>query len=167
MALSSRLFSERMDSLERRLFGDFPLSSWWWADEQDLVRPNQGNGASAAKDMVRPGALQSRGMDVAVRCELVEKDNQYIINAELPGVKKEDVKVNLDGQMLSISGSRKSEHEGPNYSERSYGSFSRTFSLPDNADLEKISGKQENGILTLTIGKKEPSLTTRKSITIQ
>jgi HSP20 family protein len=89
-------------------------------------------------------------------------ENEEGFNVELaaPGLKKEDFKINLDGNLLSISSEQKMENETKegNYSRRefNFSSFSRSFTLPDDlVDAEKISAKYENGLLHLEIPKKE------------
>jgi len=94
------------------------------------------------------------------RFDVKETKDAYVLKADLPGVKDEEVDVSLSGNMLTISGKKEEEHkeEGEQYyaMERTYGSFSRSFSLPDMADGERIEAKLENGVLTLTLGKKQP-----------
>ena len=95
------------------------------------------------------------------RVDILDEENQIIVNAELPGVAKEDVKVNVnEDKMLTISGEKtKDEKLGEKSlirSEREYSEFSRSFVLPDDAEIEKISANYDNGLLTLTIPKAEP-----------
>ena len=77
--------------------------------------------------------------------DITEDQKEYVVKAELPEVKKEDVKVTVENGILSITGERKFEKEekGKKYHriERSYGSFVRSFSLPDDADSEKVDAK--------------------------
>jgi HSP20 family protein len=90
--------------------------------------------------------------------EVKETSDQFVVKADLPGVKEEDVDVSLHNGVLSITGHRAAEERQENDSfylyERQFGSFSRSFSLPDTADADRIEAKLDNGILTLTIGKK-------------
>jgi len=91
--------------------------------------------------------------------DITEDDKEYVVKAELPEVKKEEVKVTVENGILSISGERKFEKEekGKKYHriERSYGSFVRSFSLPDDADSEKVEAKFSEGILTVHVAKSE------------
>ena len=91
--------------------------------------------------------------------DISETDEQFQISAELPGMKKENIDVSLDNGRLSISGERKFENkeEGKTYHrvETSYGSFNRSFQLPDNVDEESINATYEDGILNITIDKAE------------
>ena len=83
------------------------------------------------------------------------KDGDLIIRAELPGVKPEDVDVSLHDNVLTISGERKAEQEeergGYHIRERRYGSFSRSFSLPQGTDESKVRARFENGVLEVTV----------------
>jgi len=87
-----------------------------------------------------------------------DKDN-YIIEAELPGMSKDQIHLELENNVLSIKGERNFERkeEGENYHlmERSYGSFYRSFSLPKNVDGEQIGAEYKDGVLRVTLPKKE------------
>ncbi len=88
-----------------------------------------------------------------------EDDKAYLIEVDLPGIKKEDIKVNIDQEnnTLTISGERKFKDEIKKEDyykiESSYGKFMRTFSLPDNINIDDIGAKTEDGILHLTLPK--------------
>lgn len=90
--------------------------------------------------------------------DVKENDNNYVIEAELPGLTEKDVEVKVENRNLFISSVKKEEKEEKkeNYliKERSSFSFSRNFSLPEDADAESITGTFKNGVLTITIGKK-------------
>jgi HSP20 family protein len=89
--------------------------------------------------------------------DISEDDNEYLIKAELPEVKKEDLKVTAEEGTLTITGERKFEKEekGKKYHrvERSYGSFVRNFSLPDDASPAKVSAEFKDGLLTVHLTK--------------
>jgi HSP20 family protein len=91
--------------------------------------------------------------------DISETDGEYQIKAEIPDVKKEDVKVTLEDGVLTIQGERKKEKEeyGKKYHriERSYGSFVRSFSLPDVIDEEKVKADFKDGVLSLHLPKSE------------
>lgn len=91
--------------------------------------------------------------------DISETDDQFLISAELPGMNKEDITISLDNSRLAISGERSFENEekGKTYHrvETKYGSFERSFQLPDNVDEESISATYENGLLNITIDKSE------------
>jgi HSP20 family protein len=91
--------------------------------------------------------------------DISEDDKEYLIKVELPEVKKDDVKVTVENGVLTISGERKFEKEdkGVRYHrvERSYGYFARSFSLPEDADPEKVSAEFKDGILKVHVAKSE------------
>ena len=91
--------------------------------------------------------------------DVSETDDHYAVTVELPGAQKEDVTVEFEHGMLTIRGEKKSEREEKKehrrFVERSYGTFSRSFSLPRDADGERIEASFKDGILTLTIPKSE------------
>lgn len=91
--------------------------------------------------------------------DITEDEKEYLVKAEIPEVKKEDVKVTVENNLLTISGERKFEKEekGKKYHriERSYGSFVRSFSLPDDVDSSKVDAKFADGVLTVHVAKCE------------
>jgi len=91
--------------------------------------------------------------------DISETDKEYLVRAELPAVKKEEVKVTVDGGMLTIEGERKQQKEEKNERfhrvESLYGSFARSFSLPDNVDAAAIRCESKDGVLSVHIPKKE------------
>lgn len=95
-----------------------------------------------------------------------EGEFAYHVDVDLPGVKKEDIKVDINKGVLTISGERKVKEEDYYKVETYFGKFSRSFTLPDNADIENIEASSENGVLEVIIPKlKEDSA--RKTITIK
>ena len=97
--------------------------------------------------------------DWAPTVDIIESSEDFQIKADLPEVKKEDVKVSVDAGVLRIEGERKQEKEekGKKYhrTERSYGSFLRTFTLPDNIDESKIAASFKDGVLNVRLQKAE------------
>lgn len=93
--------------------------------------------------------------------DIVEDDNEYLIKAELPEVKKEDVKVTVQDDVLTISGERmfQKEEKDRKYHrmERAYGSFVRSFTLPEDADGEKVAAEFKDGVLKVHLPKSEKS----------
>jgi HSP20 family protein len=89
--------------------------------------------------------------------DISEDDKEFLVKAELPEVKKEDVKVTVEENVLTIRGERKAEKEekGKKYHriEGSYGSFERSFTLPETADASKISSQFKDGVLTVHLPK--------------
>jgi HSP20 family protein len=88
-----------------------------------------------------------------------ENENEYVITAELPGVKKEDVKITFEDGALSISGEKKVENEDKKENfhriERRYGVFSRSFAIPTSIVVEKIDASFKDGVLKVTLPKAE------------
>lgn len=105
------------------------------------------------------GQELARTGDWTPRVDIVETDKAFVIKAEVPEVKKEDVKVTVDNGILTVSGERKQEKEesGKTFHriERSYGEFTRRFTLPDNVDAESIDATFKDGMLKLEIPKIE------------
>ena len=95
--------------------------------------------------------------DWAPSVDIIEDDKEYLIKAELPELKKEEVKVRVENGMLMLSGEREFEKEekGRKYHriERAYGSFERSFSLPDNADGTRVNAEFKDGVLEVHLPK--------------
>ena len=91
--------------------------------------------------------------------DLVETDDSYLLKADLPGMKQEDVSIEAGDGMLTISGERKLEYERKEKGffrlERSFGKFSRSLTLPDGVDPDKIAASFHDGVLEVTIPKPE------------
>lgn len=111
-------------------------------------------GDRAASAWVNPWR-EARDFNPAV--DIVEKDNAYVLNAELPGLAPENIDVQVENDVLTVRGERKyvKEEENAGYRrvERSYGSFTRSFALPKGTNPEAIDAQIENGVLTVTIPK--------------
>jgi len=92
------------------------------------------------------------------RFDIKETKNAFVIKADLPGIKDEDVNISLTGSQLTVSGKRDEERreEGEHHYmvERSAGSFSRVFSLPEGVDADAVTADMKNGVLTLQIPKR-------------
>jgi HSP20 family protein len=91
--------------------------------------------------------------------DITEDDKEYLITAELPEVKKEDVKVTVENGVLMITGERKFEKEEKDKRyhrvERSYGSFARSFTLPSDGDAQKVNAEFKDGVLKVHVTKSE------------
>lgn len=91
--------------------------------------------------------------------DIFENKDQIVLEAELPGMKPEDVNISIENNVLTIHGERKFEKkdEGDNFHrvERSYGSFTRSFTLPPTVNSENAQAEFENGVLRLTLAKRE------------
>ena len=105
--------------------------------------------------------LMTRSSDWAPRVDISETDEKFIVKAEVPGIDRKDIKIHVEDHILSIQGENKQEkeEEGEQFTrvERYYGTFNRSFSLPENVDEGKIDAEFKNGLLTLTIPKTESS----------
>ncbi|MEI6652398.1 MAG: Hsp20/alpha crystallin family protein [Chlorobiaceae bacterium] len=97
----------------------------------------------------------------AFKVDISEDENNIFIEADMPGVNKEDIKVSIDNDLLSITAERtQSEEEkkkGFHRVERSWGCLSRSFTLGGNVNTEKIEAKHDNGVLKIVIPKVEPT----------
>jgi HSP20 family protein len=127
-----------MDELQKRLSSLFHLAPTRWA-----------NGKEEEMTVAQWSPL----------VDITEDEKAYLIKAELPEVKKEDVKVTVENGVLSVTGERKFEKEEKNRKyhrvERSYGSFTRHFAVPDDADDSQVSAEFKDGILTIRLAKNE------------
>jgi HSP20 family protein len=91
--------------------------------------------------------------------DITEDEKEYVVKAEIPEMKKEDIKINVHDDVLAITGERQYEKEekGKKFHrvERAYGSFMRRFTLPEDADGSKVSAEYKNGILNVHLPKSE------------
>ena len=119
---------------------------------------------------VRPMAFESRAELPRMKVEVAEKNGAYLVSAELPGVRKEDINVTIDGAQVTLSAEVKREKEASEndrllHTERSFGKVSRTFTLPQELDEAKVEAKFRDGVLELALPKKAAAQ--RKPIAIQ
>lgn len=102
--------------------------------------------------------------------ELVEKDGGYVLSVETPGVSEKDISIELDNDILTISGEKKAESEtkdaGYLISERSYGAFRRRFTLPGDVDPASIEAKMKDGVLKLDMKKDKDAAQRSRKIAI-
>jgi HSP20 family protein len=123
--------------------------------------------------LVRPVAYdnaRSSGALPRMKVDVAEKNGAYAVTAELPGVKKEDIQITIDGPQVTLAAEVKREKEASQdervlHSERIYGKVSRSFTLPQELDEAKAEAKFRDGVLELTLPKK--ATTQRKQISIQ
>lgn len=138
-----RQFRQRL-SLPWRTLSQMDDEMQKWFDEASLL-------PSAAYE----------GIDFAPQCDLKETKKEFIASFDVPGVKKSDLKIEVDGNRLTVRGERKQSHEEKEerryFSEASYGAFMRSFTLPSNIDEGKVDAKYNDGVLTVTIPKAEVS----------
>jgi HSP20 family protein len=94
--------------------------------------------------------------------DVIETEKEFVITAELPGLEEKDVQINLADNVLTIRGEKKAEKEqkGQDYRmvERSYGTFSRSFELPEGIDLNAIQAEMTKGVLKATLPKRAPAV---------
>jgi len=120
--------------------------------------------------LVRPVAYEGRNDALPrMKVDVAEKNGAYLVKAELPGVKKEDIQVSIDGPQVSLSAEVKREEEDQEqrvlHTERVYGKVQRSFTLPQEVDEEKAEAKFRDGVLELTLPKKQAAQ--RKQISIR
>ena len=133
-----------------------------WNQLRQLEALQHGLGSLFSRSTAQWPEGQEEPMAVAEWAPLVdisEDDQEYLIKAELPEVKKENVKVTAEEGTLTITGERKFEKEEKNKKyhrvERAYGSFVRNFSLPDDASPARVSAEFKDGVLTVHLTKDE------------
>ena len=110
-----------------------------------------------------------RAFEHVPNVEVKENGKTYTVSVELPGLDEKDVKASVEDDVLTISGDKKVERtdEKTHYSERSYGSFTRSFTLPADADRNAVSAKFAKGVLTVEIAKTAGTPTQGKQIEIK
>ena len=122
--------------------------------------------------LVRPLSYDGRGESTLPRMkvDVAERNGAYTVTAELPGVKKDDIQVTIDGAQVTLAAEVKRERETSQdervlHTERVFGKVSRSFTLPQEVDEAKAEAKFRDGVLELTLPKK--AATQRKQISIQ
>ena len=106
------------------------------------------------------------------KTDITDNGKEYLLEADLPGFDKKDIRVDINGDELLITAERKSEKEekkengGYIYRERSFGSFSRSFDV-SGVDTEKIKGDYKDGVLTLTLPKKQETLPSSRRLELE
>lgn len=108
------------------------------------------------------------GFPVNPSCEVTETKSEYQVKVDLPGVQKDQIKIDLHDGVLTISGERKEERKEDDkkrhFTECYYGSFSRSFSFPIKVDSERVDAKFDSGVLTISVPKTESSRARQISI---
>lgn len=109
-------------------------------------------------------------VDFEPRVDVYEKDNQMVVKADIPGIEEKNLVVELEGNVLTISGKKEEEKEvkEKNYHriERSYGSFCRSITLPDGIEADKINAEYKKGVLTINIPKSKVTETKKIEVKI-
>ncbi len=121
--------------------------------------------------MKKEGDKESmRAMEWAPLVDISEDDKEYLIKSDLPEIKKEDVKISVEGGVLVISGERKYEKEEKEKKfhrvERSYGRFERSFTVPDDAEEEKVTAQFKDGVLIVHLPKGQTAKSKRLQIKV-
>jgi len=149
------------ESLRReidRLFDDFHPFDWRLPSSRSLL------GLETPK-------LRTIGWAVAPAMDLVERDKEFEITAELPGIDEKNVEIKLSNQVLTIKGEKheeKEEKEKDYYlSERRYGSFQRSFQVPEGVDADKIEANFAKGVLTVKLPKTAEAQKAEKKIAVK
>ena len=140
-----------------RLFDDFPSVAWRSAFRRPLFD-------------VEPFWHREWSWGTAPAVDIVEKDNAYEISAELPGMDEKNIEVKYSGGLLTIKGekeeAKQEKKKDYHLSERRYGSFQRSFSLPDGVNADKIEASFKKGILTVTLPKSLEAQKKEKKIAV-
>ena len=157
----ANLKSRRTEVPVRRSVFDWPT---WFTDwERDFFSPFFALASRAAEGMTP--------QTWAPRVDIIEKPDQWVFRAEIPDVDPKDIQVTVEEGVLMIRGERKFEEEVKegNFTriEREYGAFERRFSLPSGIDLDKISAEYKNGVLNISISKKEEARPKSIQINVQ
>ena len=130
-----------------------------------LVRYRPYTGTLALQDelnrmfdsLIRSTAVPNMSSDWSPVCDVRESETEFTVRAELPGVAKENVKINMVDNTLVLRGEKKQETEDKkgnwHHVERSYGTFERTFTLPSHVAAEKITARFQDGVLEIVIPK--------------
>jgi HSP20 family protein len=143
-----------------------------------LVKFNDGNKSVAApvfndifESFFNDSFFSDRMISRVPAVNISETEGEYRIELAAPGLKKEDFKISLDRNLLNISAERKSEHheENKKYNKReySYSSFVRSFALPDSADDAHIEAEYTDGVLNVSVAKKEEAKMAARQIVIK
>jgi len=123
----------------------------------DTPTPSGGNGGSGMRRWIP-------AMD------LVETEEHYVLKADLPGLTEEDVSIEVEDNVLTVSGERRTEHEDTKEGyfrlERATGAFSRTLTLPEGVDAERIAARFDNGVLEVRVPKPEQRKPRKVSISV-
>jgi HSP20 family protein len=118
---------------------------------------------TALRRFFSPTAFESEAPQLKMRIDVTENDQGYKVKADIPGVKKEDIDIRIDGNVVQIDAKTQSEKETRGdgdkvlRSERYYGTISRTFSLAQDIDQGKVQAKYADGVLNLDLPKKAPA----------
>jgi HSP20 family protein len=138
----------------------------------NLTSPDHFTGLKFFEDaMTRLMSEPRSGRPWSPAVDILEDDHSLTLKADLPDVKPEDIDVRVENNTLTIKGSRKFEKDenvkGWHRIERSYGDFVRSFSLPNTLDTEKVAADYKNGVLTITLPRKESAKPKSVKVAVQ
>ncbi|MGV3278812.1 Hsp20/alpha crystallin family protein [Rickettsiales bacterium LUAb2] len=118
-----------------------------------------------------PSIRSNNNLSFSPNVDIVENDKEYQLILEVPGVNENDLKINLENNKLTVSGEKKQDNNSNNQnyhrSERFYGSFQRSFNLPEDSNLNNIDASFKNGILTISIARKAELKPIQRQINIR
>ena len=121
--------------------------------------------------LINDSRLNDRFVNKTPAVNIAETENEFHIELAVPGLKKEDFKISLDKNLLSVSAEKKTENvdESKKYSKReySYNSFVRSFTLPETADAAKVDAEYTDGVLKLKVAKKEDAKVQAREIAVK
>ncbi len=151
---------EEVDNLFERFSEDWPSLPRLWGG---------GNWSYPIAEFERGFKLPR--FEITPRVDVSENDNAYDITMELPGMSDKDIELTLSDDSLTVKGEKKVEREEKkkNYhvSERSYGSFQRTFRVPSGVDQSKVDASYSKGVLNISLPKTEVSKNSKRSIKVK
>ena len=124
---------------------------------------------SVFKGLLPPMWMETESMPPAIKLDVEEADDRYLVKADIPGVAKDDIRVDVDGNLVTISAEvrreKKDEKEGKVLrSERYYGTMSRSFTLPVDVEFAKAEARYADGVLKLTLPKRKGASTHRVEV---
>ena len=138
-----------------------------WANRPSIVNELDHFFNNFRTELLRP--MQNHSWEP--NFEVLNAENSYIVRADLPGLTKKDISIEVSDNIVTISGDRKNEHTQDNsqyrYSELSYGSFSKSFTLPEDSIEDKINAKMKDGVTTIEVPRMEPVKPKVKTISIK
>jgi len=132
-----------------------------WDPFREMVSLREAMNSLLQESFVRPGNLPGPGglQGATLPLDVHETENDYVIQASLPGIKPDDVQITVHGDTVIIRGESKADEEKKGQTwhlrERRFGSFQRAVSLPGPVEVDKAQARHEHGVLTLTIPKAE------------
>jgi HSP20 family protein len=112
--------------------------------------------------------MQNRNCGCLPRTNIIEKENMFLLELAVPGMKKDDFRINLEKNLLTVSSEVEQQENESRFTMQEFdkGSFSRSFIVPKTVDTEAIKADYENGILTVTLPKRKEEVKVSKEITI-